>query len=225
MPVKVHSLWLGMSSAHLVETEGGMLLVDAGPPRSAGRVLGRMRALGRDDLRLIFVTHAHLDHYGSAAALRRATGAPIAIHRLDREAMARAETRLGSVRGRGRLGKALLPALEFLARPEPTVADLVLEDGDHLGEYGTDGIVIHTPGHTPGSSTLLIGGRVAFVGDLISTVGWPRVQSQYAHDWTQVAASLRRVQALKPERVYAGHGCRPVSERRFRALSSVVRGI
>ena len=108
MSLPVHNIPTGMSTAYLIESDGGLALVDAGLPRYERRVLRRMRALGRDDLRLIFITHAHLDHYGSAAALRRLTGAPIAIHRADGDTMARGDTPLGSVRGRGRLMWALL---------------------------------------------------------------------------------------------------------------------
>jgi len=108
MPLQVHNIPMGIAPARLIESDASLVLVDAGLPRYEHRVLRRMRALGLDDPRLIFVTHAHLDHYGSAAALRRLTGAPIAIHRADGDTMARGDTPLGSVRGRGRLMWALL---------------------------------------------------------------------------------------------------------------------
>jgi glyoxylase-like metal-dependent hydrolase (beta-lactamase superfamily II) len=219
MSLQVHSIPLGMARAYLIEAEAGLALVDAGLPRYERRVLRRMRTLGRDDLRLIFITHAHLDHYGSAAALHRLTGAPIAVHRADGEAMARGETPLGSVRGRGRLLRALLPLLESYLRPEPAVADLLLDDGDDLGAYGLDAVVLHTPGHTPGSSCLLVEGRVAFVGDLLSTVGRPHVQRFFADDWSLIPGSLLRVQALRPEWVYVGHGRRPLSGQALQHLA------
>jgi len=219
MSLQVHDIALGMVHAYLIEAEAGLALVDAGFPRYERRVLRRMRALGRDDLRLIFLTHAHLDHYGSAAALRRLTGASIAVHRADGEAMARGETPLGSVRGRGRLLQALLPLLESYLRPEPTVANLLLDDGDDLGDYGLDAAVLHTPGHTPGSSCLFIEGRLAFVGDLLSTVGRPHVQRFFADDWSLIPDSLLRLQALRPEWVYVGHGRRPLSGKALQHLA------
>jgi len=221
MLLQVHNIPLGMARAYLIEAEAGLALVDAGLPRYERRVLQRMQTLGRDDLRLIFLTHAHLDHYGSAAALRRLTGAPIAVHRADGEAMARGETRLGSVCGRGRLLRAFLPLFGPYLRPEPTVADLLLDDGDDLRAYGLDAAVLHTPGHTPGSSCLLVEGRVAFVGDLLSTVGRPHVQRFFAHDWSLIPDSLARLQALKPQWVYPGHGRSPLSGE---ALHHLARG-
>ena len=109
MPLQVHDISMGMVQAYLIQSEAGLVLVDAGMPRYERRVMRRMQALGRDDLRLIFITHAHLDHYGSAAALRRLTGAPVAIHRADADAMSRGETPIRSARSRGKLLLPLLP--------------------------------------------------------------------------------------------------------------------
>ena len=195
------------------------MLVDAGLPRHEQSVLRRMRALGRDDLRLIFITHAHLDHYGSAAALRRLTGAPIAIHRADGDAMAGGETLLGSVRGRGRLLQALLPLFEPYLRPEPTLADFLLDNGEDLRAYGLDAAVLHMPGHTPGSSCLLVEGRLAFVGDLLSTTGRPHVQRFFADDWSLIPEGLARLQALRLEWVYVGHGRCPLSGEALQRLT------
>jgi glyoxylase-like metal-dependent hydrolase (beta-lactamase superfamily II) len=207
----IHSLNLGMGRAYLVENKNGLLLVDAGSPGHERRVLRLMRKLKRDDLRLIFITHAHLDHYGSAAALSRLTGAAIAVHRLDADAMRRGETPLGEVRGRGVIVKRLLPLISPLIKLEPTPPDLVLEDEWDLSDYGPPATVIHTPGHTHGSCCLLVEGRAAFAGDLVSTSGQPHSQRFYAHDWAQIPKSLARLRDLAPEVVYPGHGRRPLT--------------
>lgn len=221
MSLQVHNIPMGMSRAYLIESDAGLVLVDAGLPRCERSVLRRMRALGRDDLQLIFITHAHLDHYGSAAALRRLTGAPIVIHRADGDAMARGETPIRSARGRGWLLLALLPLIESVLRPEPTLPDLLLDDGNDLRAYGfdLDAVVLHTPGHTPGSSCLIVEGRFAFVGDLISTTNRSTAQRFFADDWSLIPDSLARLQALKPEWVYAGHGRRPLSGEALQRLS------
>jgi hydroxyacylglutathione hydrolase len=210
MSFKVHNIPMGMGRAYLIESETALVLVDAGLPYHEQKVLRRMQALGRDDLRLIFITHAHLDHYGSAAALRRLTGAPIAIHRADGDAMARGETRIGSTRSWGRLSWPFFRLFVPLLRPEPTAPDILLDDGDDLRAYGLDAVVHHTPGHTPGSSCLVVAGRLAFVGDLVSTNGRPHVQRYFADDWSLIPGSLVRLQALRPEWVYTGHGRNPL---------------
>jgi glyoxylase-like metal-dependent hydrolase (beta-lactamase superfamily II) len=226
--IRVHIITMGIAPAYLIESEAGLVLVDAGLPGYERRVLRRMQRLGRDDrstersrqsLRLIYVTHAHLDHYGSAAALRRFTGAPIAVHRADADVMARGESPVGETRGRGRVMWPILRQFERLLPHEPTPPDLLLNDGDDLRACGLDAVVVHTPGHTPGSSCLIVEGRLAFVGDLLANSILPRVQRSYAYDWALIPQSLARVQALEPEWVYPGHG-RPLSGERFRRLTA-----
>jgi len=46
-----------------------------------------------------------------------------------------------------------------------------------LRGYGLDAIILHTPGHTPGSSTLLLGDGTAFASDLLGSVSQPHLQS------------------------------------------------
>jgi hydroxyacylglutathione hydrolase len=219
----VHAVSLGLSQAYLLETDAGLVLVDSGSPHQEGIILRHLRALRSADanppnLQLIFITHAHLDHYGSAAALRRLTGAPVAIHRADAEAMARGETRLGSARGSGKLMGVLLPLVELCLRPEPVEADLLLEDGDHLGDFGLEARVIHTPGHTLGSSCLIVEERLGFVGDLLTNNGRPGLQRLFAEDWALLRQSYARLQGMELETAYPGHGRSPVSGRVLQRL-------
>ncbi|UCF05617.1 MAG: MBL fold metallo-hydrolase [bacterium] len=206
MPCRIHSISVRMARAYLVEFDRGCFLIDTGAPRSERRVLECMRRLGCDDLRLIFITHAHLDHYGSAASLRRLTGAPIAVHRNDARAMAEGRTSVGTARSIGRFKKPFFPIVFPFISPEPTAPDILVDDGDTLRDCGCDATVIHTPGHTPGSSCLLVDGRCAFVGDLLTTTWGPQVQRNYATDWSQLAGSLERLKSLSPEIIYPGHG-------------------
>jgi hydroxyacylglutathione hydrolase len=206
----VHTLALGPSNSYLIETDAGMVLIDAGSPLMGSVVTSYLEEIGRDDLKLIFITHAHIDHYGSAAAIRRETGAPIAIHPDDAEHMAAGKTELGMVRDWAQLSNWTLPWIEPLLTIEETEADILVEDGERLDEYGLPATVVHVPGHTPGSSAVVVDGGVSFVGDLLSATGDPHVQESYAYDWSLLSGSLRRLLAYEPTYLYAGHGARPI---------------
>lgn len=206
----IHCLSLGLARGYLVEHEAGLALVDAGSPGMERVVLQTMRNISRQDLRIIVITHAHLDHYGSAAALRRATGAPVAVHHADAPAMQQGVSPLGSARGRGKLVKVFFPLINLFFRPEPVQPDITLEDGDDLTAYGIPLKVLHTPGHTPGSCCFIVADRWAFAGDLLSTTGQAHVQRFFAQDWSLIAPSLNRLKALRPQKTYPGHGAEPV---------------
>ena len=148
---RVHPLRMALANAYLVKGPKGIVLVDAGAWPDHRAILRQTPYL-TGGLRLIIITHAHLDHYGGAGALRRATGAPIAIHVADAAAMSQGQTPIRSARGIGMLLKPFLPLANLVFGPEPTTPDLLLTDGQDLGSYlGCEARVLHTPGHTPGS--------------------------------------------------------------------------
>ena len=216
---RVYTIDLVASNAYLVATDEGMILVDAGLPLFAPVIEHYMEQIGRDDLKLIYITHAHIDHYGSAAEMRRRTGAPIAIHADDAESMAAGKTELGVVRDWIWISKKALPFLEPMLTVEPTEPDIILHDGERLDEYGVPSTAVHTPGHTPGSSTLMVDGGVGFVGDLLSASGEDHVQQSYASDWIRLGESLKKLATYHPQVLYTGHGDNAITAETFRELT------
>ena len=210
MAVVVHSLRLALSRAYLIEYDDGLLLIDAGSPGEQHRILHAIRSLAPAHLRLILITHAHFDHYGSAAALRQSCGAPIAAHAADAQALARGETPVASARGWGRAGLAALRLTQRFIRAVRTPPDELLEDGGSLGGLGLEASVLHTPGHTLGSVCLIVERRLAFAGDLLTTTGGAHTQRYFAVDWDLLPRSLARLQERRPALTYPGHGRRPL---------------
>jgi len=102
-----------------------------------------LEILKRHHLKVLAIvsTHTHIDHVGGLAALHRATGAPVLIHEHD---MA--------------LYKSLDVQAQWLgvATPETTVIRDFVKEGDTLrwGNLAAD--VLHTPGHTQGSISLVV---------------------------------------------------------------------
>ena len=109
-------------------------------------------------LRQIIVTHAHIDHIGGAAQLRRVTGAPVLFHQADLPILGMMEMQAGW------LG---------IPTPEKVALDQSADDGLAAGIPGLEAEVIHTPGHTPGSiclhfpkQELLLAGDTLFAGSV-----------------------------------------------------------
>jgi glyoxylase-like metal-dependent hydrolase (beta-lactamase superfamily II) len=219
--VRIEGFDAGMCRVYLIETGSSLFLVDAGSPGEEIRILRHIKKYGDKKLRLIFITHGHFDHYGSAAALRRMTGALIAIHKDDAMAMAEGRTELDSVGSLGVIGRPMLPLVEMVLKPEKTKADLLLIDGDRLDSLGLPAVVVHTPGHTKGSSTLLVLDSLAFVGDLIAARPWAELQCYYANSWSEINRSLQKLKKLSPARVFAGHGSHVLTRKEIQGLDSL----
>jgi hydroxyacylglutathione hydrolase len=84
----VYPIGNGYSTAYLVVDNNKAMLVDASTRKIASKVLAKLAETGAE-LKLIVLTHYHYDHVGAADALRDATGARVAIHRLDADALRR----------------------------------------------------------------------------------------------------------------------------------------
>ncbi len=74
------------ANTYLVEAEKGLVLVDTGLPGSEKKILSTIDSIGRKpaDVKLVLLTHRHLDHIGSAAALKRETDAVLASHPFEK---------------------------------------------------------------------------------------------------------------------------------------------
>lgn len=207
-PINVYNIQTAGSHMYLVESKGGLFAIDAGWPGYENKVLGVMKAIGRTDLKMIIITHGHFDHYASAAAIKKLTGAKIAIYKEDADAMAKGKTPLKKIRSWGWFAKVFLPIGEVAMRVRPVKADILLNDGDRLEQYGIKGYVLHTPGHTPGSCSIIIEDSIAFVGDLITMTSHPCSQFIFAFDWNQIAQSLDKIKHINPVYTYSGHADR-----------------
>jgi len=126
-------------NALLIKTDAGAVLIDGGLPQAADMLLAHMRALGvaPGDLKLILHSHAHGDHAGPLAAIKRATGADV---------VSNAESALLLAHG----GSDDIHFGDGILFP-PVQADRIVHDGEVV-ELGAMRFTVHfTPGHTPGS--------------------------------------------------------------------------
>jgi hydroxyacylglutathione hydrolase len=212
MSVRIHTLREGVVNTYLVRDRGAVL-VDPGTARGASAVLRRLRRLlDPREIRLIIATHGHWDHIGAARRFREATGAPLAIHRDDAQWLREGLIEWpAGVTWWGRVFRAVFKPLmaPFIEVPalEP---DLIIDDGGlDLEPYGVAGRVVHTPGHSAGSVTVLLEGGEALVGDLAMN-GPPMTLRPrfgiFAHDAEQVPTSWRKVVELGATTIYPAHG-------------------
>jgi hydroxyacylglutathione hydrolase len=220
--IRIQAINAGMSTAFAIESNDGLFLIDAGSPGQEKSILKQLKKFSDKPLRLIIITHAHFDHYGSAEKLREMTGARIAIHALDAQAMTQGKTYIPLTHSWGNWGKMIQPAVEAIVHTLPTSADLMLNDGDTLSQYGLPGRVIYVPGHTIGSIAILLDNGTAFISDLLATNPNPTAQSYYANDWNQLAASLKRMQSLNPSTVYIGHTKTTLTGERFQVFKPFI---
>lgn len=151
----------------------------------------------------IVATHAHFDHIVAAEQLRRATGAPFYLHPLDK-------TLLDWMQESARL------FLGLELGPPPDV-DRDATEGERLVAGSVELEVLHTPGHSPGSISLVADG-VVFSGDTLFQASVGRTDLPGGDHAALVAAVRGKLFPLGDElAVYPGHGPATTlgEERRF----------
>ncbi len=214
--VRIPILPLKIVNAHLLIGGDGCLLIDAGLPGSAAKVekiLSR-NGLSFKDIKAIVITHAHVDHAGSAAELRERSRAPIIAHEADLPYYKREMPMTFCPTGRvGRYFlKTSLPHQGFAAF-EP---DVLLSNGHtlDLSPFGVAATVRHTPGHTKGSISVELGNKDALIGDLAASgilIGGilrtrHAIRPPFEDDPGAVRTELLRLVEAGVERFYMGHG-------------------
>ncbi len=209
------------ANTYLVEAGKGLVLVDTGLPGSEKRIFKSLSNLGRkpSDIKLVLLTHRHLDHIGSAAAIKRETGATLVSHPFEKPYVAgtlvtpvpSAWTFTGRIRRRLFVVAQWAMRLLRLVKYHPIYVDKAADEDSVLEEVGLDGSIVWTPGHTKGSVSLFLNGpRVAIVGDLVRSKRGKLVEPMLMESPPQTEASLRRLLELGPETICPGHG-KPLS--------------
>jgi glyoxylase-like metal-dependent hydrolase (beta-lactamase superfamily II) len=199
---------LGETNCYLLQHSAGTVIVDPGPARTGAKLVTQAAQAGiqPEDVRLILVTHGHLDHYGAVKALKSWCGAPVAAYRTEpdfsqnrRNALPPAQTTRGSL---VRWFYLLLSPLSSLA---PLEADILLDDRADLAPYGITASVMLVPGHSPGSLAVITEEGDAFVGDLLVNYTVPS-QPIYLTDRLAWQESYERMRSWGPRMAYVGHG-------------------
>ncbi|MFD8413853.1 MBL fold metallo-hydrolase [Streptomyces sp. NPDC059650] len=201
------------------------VIVDAGTPGSGALIRDAAARHGVDpaDIALIVITHGHIDHFGSAAELARLTGAPVAGHAADVQTFRSGRAR-EPLLPTGPMGRLMDRNPKLHATAEPFEPEVLVRGETSLHDFGIDGRIMPTPGHTAGSISVLTDDGDLVAGDLVANSFMGLIPGRPANppfhdDPQQNLASLREMLALEPTRLYVGHGT-PLDPRRVATWAS-----
>ena len=210
----IRMLPFGMLNAFLLIRGSNAILVDTGLPNSASMVKKALQKNGLDwsNIRMIVLTHGHIDHAGSAVQLGELTAAPLVGHAGDLPYFQGARPVLRPTGPFGWLFHKTGAIQSPFAYFSP---DIVLStDLPDLTEMGIPARILHTPGHTPGSISVLIEDGRVIAGDLAASgilLGgiWLKdkpKQPPFEESASLAADSLRMLLAQGCTHFYLGHG-------------------
>lgn len=197
---------MGSVNCYLVNIGGGFVLVDTGSSNQRAVLEKELEGAGcrPGNLKIILLTHGDFDHSGNAAYLRKQYGTKIAMHAGDLGMVERGDMFYNRKKGNALL-RMLVPVFSGFGKAERFTADIALEEGCDLSEYGFDAQVLSIPGHSRGSIGILTADAALFCGDLLDNTKKPGLSS-IMDDPEAAHASVVRLKGLGIKTVYPGHG-------------------
>jgi len=179
-----------VENCYLVVDEATRECAVIDPGEGAGLILHKLQAMDVHPT-AIWLTHAHLDHVLGVPRLKAETGAPVWLHTADRPLYDHVPE------------QAAFYGLEAEPLPPP---DREFRAGDTVRVGGIEFTVRHTPGHSPGSVSL-VGPGVVFGGDVLFAGSIGRSDLP-GGDYDTLIKSIERELLVLPDQtiVYSGHG-------------------
>jgi len=176
------------SNCYIVGDESNKDGIIIDPGAEADRILKKVEDLGLE-VKLIVLTHAHMDHIGAVKEVKEATDAEVAIHTDDV----------------GRLQEQRSGMFGF-SYPTPPPPDRLLKGGESIDIGDLHFVVLNTPGHSPGGICLL-GEGVVFSGDTLFNFGIGRFDFPYSSGRDLMNSIHTKLMVLPDNTVvYPGHG-------------------
>lgn len=177
------------ANCYILAASKGSEAVVIDPGAEAERIL---RVIQDNDLKLkcIINTHGHYDHFGACDQVAKATGAKILIHADDAELLGKPVENLSLIYG---------------AYSSSASWNELLEDGQIVTVEELKLKILHTPGHTEGSISILVNGLL-FTGDLLFKGSVGRTDFPNS-SWSKLVESLKKIISLPDStKIYPGHG-------------------
>ncbi len=187
--------------AYLIKGEGGDILIDTGFSSSRMKL---KRLLDKNNVKLIILTHAHLDHVWNASYFKKRYGCQIAISKADLENLDNSIINSIPVNKYYHFSAIFANYCMKRIKFETFMPDLFLEDNQILNLYGINLKIVSLKGHTNGSIGIIYQDYM-FAGDaLVNRKHYVELPYQMQNK-ADALASAKKIIELKPKIIFIGH--------------------
>jgi hydroxyacylglutathione hydrolase len=198
----------GRSNAFLLENGTAHVLVDTGPGGAWNLLDARLKQLGLRRLDALILTHAHYDHAENANRIKQLYDAPVFVHKNEVYFLANGDNPVprGTSRAVDLLVRLFARTFMRFKRYEPCACDVEVGEEHDLSGLGFNARILHTPGHSAGSMSVIVDDEIALVGDCMFGVFPRTVLPPFAGDTAQMVRSWGRLLETKCRLFLPAHG-------------------
>jgi hydroxyacylglutathione hydrolase len=185
----------GRSNSFLLTNGKNNILVDTGPAFMRKILEKRLKTLKISHLDLLILTHTHFDHSANTARIREKYKPLVIVHKNEAPLLAAGKNIIPKGTNRvTRIIVNLLPKqIVSQLRYKPCQYDLTTDTVFDLHDFGFNAKIMHTPGHTTGSMSVIIDDEIALVGDTMFGVFKGSAFPPFADDVKQMLISWGRL--------------------------------
>jgi hydroxyacylglutathione hydrolase len=205
---KIIQILSGRSNVFLLENGQTNILIDTGPASKWKKLEKRLKENRIDHLDYLLLTHSHYDHADNASRIKDIYGCQVILHRDEEHNLKTGE--MSAPKGTNPMTRFIVNHLasEFAKRLKcvPCQPDILVENEYDLNWIGFDACVLHSPGHSPGSVSLIVDDEIALVGDTIFGVFKSSVFPPYAENVNLMVKSWGRLLETNCKIFLPSHG-------------------
>lgn len=192
---KVIQILSGRSNVFLLTDGVKNILIDTSPKYMFNLLERRLKKLDVNRIDFLILTHTHTDHAENSKRIKEKFNAQVIVHKNEASYLTSGNNIIPQGTNFITRGIVNLFAKRYISRfrYEPCQYDFLVDSVFELKDYGFNAFIMHTPGHTTGSISVIIDNEVAIVGDTMFGVFKWSVFPPYADDVRQMINSWGKV--------------------------------
>lgn len=205
----IYQILEGRSNSFLINSQNNYILIDTGRANSWKKLSSKLDdILGKDKLSCLILTHTHFDHIENAAKIKEKYKSIIIVHQSESEYLMLGNSPLpkGSNLATGFMTEVLGKKLESRYQYEKVNPDIIVDQKYDLIDFEFNAYIIHTPGHSKGSLSIIIDNEIAIVGDAMFGVFGNSIYPPFADDPETMVKSWNKLINTNCDLFLPGHG-------------------
>jgi glyoxylase-like metal-dependent hydrolase (beta-lactamase superfamily II) len=192
---KIIQILSGRSNVFLFTNGKKNILIDTSPKNKWNKLEKQLIDLNINHVDYLFLTHTHFDHAANAHKIKEKYNSLVFVHKTEASYLTSGDNIIPD--GTNIITRSIINLFAYRVfrrlSYEPCQPDILVNSSLDLKEFGFNAYIIHTPGHTVGSMSIVVDNEVAIVGDAMFGISKWSVFPPYANDIKQMIKSWGRL--------------------------------
>lgn len=185
----------GRSNVFLLTNGGVNILIDTSPGFLWTKLHRRLKHLNVKYIDYLVLTHVHFDHANNAQNIKNEYTAKVIVHEAEAKYLAEGQPLL--TKGSNLFTRFLLNTLSGISatiiKCNPCAYDIAVGERFEFDSFGINAYIIHTPGHSQGSVSLIVDDEIAITGDTLFGIFPWSVFPPFLQDVSKLLVSWRKL--------------------------------